>query len=143
VTGAAASSWLLDPRLAQDTVPLADLSLSRVLILKDANYPWLVLVPRRPGLVEIIDLHEPDQLVLMREMAQVARALKAVTECEKLNIAALGNTVRQLHVHVIGRRADDPAGPRPVWDVAPPRPYDDHELRAFSSALRAELGVAE
>lgn len=137
----AAGSWSLDPRLAQDTVPLGDLPLSRVLVLNDANYPWLVLVPRRPRLVEIIDLDETDQFVLMQEMSHAARALKAVTECEKLNIAALGNAVRQLHIHVIGRCAGDPAGRRPVWDVVPPRSYDDQTLRAFTSALRGELGI--
>ncbi len=137
----AASSWSLDERLARDTVALGDLPLSRVLVMNDANYPWLVLVPRHPQLIELIDLAEEDQLVLMRELARVARALKTVTQCEKLNIAALGNTVRQLHVHVIGRRADDPAGRRPVWDMVPPCPYDDRSLSAFISSLRSTIGL--
>jgi diadenosine tetraphosphate (Ap4A) HIT family hydrolase len=137
----AALSWSLDSRLTRDTVALGDLPLSRVLVMNDANYPWLILVPRGPQLVELIDLDDEDQVLLMRELARVARALKAVTQCEKLNIASLGNTVRQLHIHVIARRADDPAGRRPVWDVVPPRPYDDQTLRAFIDSLRGAIGI--
>ena len=91
----------LHPQLARDTVPVGDLPLSRVLLANDANYPWLILVPRRPGLVELIDLEENAQVQLLGEIAAAARALKAITECDKLNIAALGNQVAQLHVHVI------------------------------------------
>jgi diadenosine tetraphosphate (Ap4A) HIT family hydrolase len=137
----AATPWSLDSRLERDTVFLGDLPLSRVLVMQDANYPWLILVPRRPQLVELIDLDEADQLVFMRELARVAHALKTATPCEKLNIAALGNTVRQLHVHVIARRADDPAGRRPVWDAVPARPYDEQTLRAFISRLRGAIGL--
>jgi diadenosine tetraphosphate (Ap4A) HIT family hydrolase len=120
---------------------LGDLPLSRVLINKDANYPWLILVPRRPLLVEIIDLDEEGQIMLTGEIVRVGRALKTVTTCEKLNIAALGNTVRQLHVHVIARFSDDAAGRRPVWDVAPARTYDDVELRKFVASLQREIGT--
>ena len=95
------SAWSLHPQLAQDTVPIGDLTLSRVLLANDANYPWLILVPRRPALVEIIDLDENEQVQLLGEIASAAKALKAITECEKLNIAALGNMVAQLHVHVV------------------------------------------
>src|SRR5882757_5973502 len=83
--------WSLDPELARGTVVLGDLPLSRVLLADDANYPWLILVPRRPSVVEIIDLEENEQVQLLGEIAQAARVLKSVTECEKLNIAALGN----------------------------------------------------
>src|SRR5215470_14488214 len=84
-------SWSLHPQLAQDTVPVGDLPLTRVLLAKDANYPWLILVPRLPGLVELIDLEENTQVQLLGEIALAARAIKNITECEKLNIAALGN----------------------------------------------------
>src|SRR5215470_18204937 len=98
------ASWTLDPRLAQDSIGLGDLPLSRVLLMNDANYPWLILVPRRENLVELIDLDDAGQMTLMAEVARAARAVRDVTACDKLNIAALGNTVRQLHVHVIARR---------------------------------------
>ena len=89
---------------------IGDLPLCRVLVIKDANYPWLLLVPRRPDIVEIIDLDEADQAQLMTEISRVARALKDITKCEKLNIAALGNMVPQLHVHIIARRCSEPHG---------------------------------
>ena len=107
-------AWTLDPRLAQDTIVLGDLPLSRVLLMNDANYPWLILVPRRENLVELIDLDNSGQATLMIEIARAARALKAVAACDKLNVAALGNEVRQLHVHVVAHRNGDAAGVRPV-----------------------------
>ena len=114
------AAWSLHPQLTQDTIDIGDLPLSRVLVIKDANYPWLLLVPRREGAVEIIDLDEVSQAQLMTEVSRVARALKEITQCDKLNIAALGNVVPQLHVHVLGRFKDDPAWPKPVWGSAAP-----------------------
>ncbi len=113
--------------------------LCRVLVIKDANYPWLLLVPRRPEAVEIIDLDEVEQAQLMTEISRAARALKDVTRCDKLNIAALGNVVPQLHVHVIARRSSDAAWPRPVWGVAPPLAHDAEEVQNFISALRRKI----
>jgi diadenosine tetraphosphate (Ap4A) HIT family hydrolase len=133
--------FALDPRLAQDSIPLGDLPLSRVLLMNDANYPWLILVPRRPNLVELIDLDDSGQATLMIEVARAARALKEVTACDKLNVAALGNTVRQLHVHVIARRNDDPAGTRPVWGAVPARPYAAAERERLAGALRGTLDL--
>src|SRR5437773_10980504 len=97
------SDWSLHPRLDRDCVSLGDLPLSRVLVNNDANYPWLILVPRRPDLVELIDLDEAAQAQLTTEVTRVARALRDVTACHKLNIAALDNAVPQLHVHVVAR----------------------------------------
>jgi diadenosine tetraphosphate (Ap4A) HIT family hydrolase len=134
-------SWILDPRLAQDSIALGDLPLSRVLLMDDANYPWLILVPRRPNLVELIDLDDSGQATLMIELARAARALKEITACDKLNVAALGNTVRQLHVHVIARRASDVAGARPVWGAVPARPYAAAERERLAGALRDALGL--
>jgi len=133
------TAWSLHPQLAQDTVPVGDLPLSRVLLAKDANYPWLILVPRKPGLVEIMDLPADEQAQLTTEIATAAKALKAVTECEKLNIAALGNQVAQLHVHVIGRRHSDAAWPKPVWGAVPPTAYDPRVCEGFIAALRRAL----
>jgi diadenosine tetraphosphate (Ap4A) HIT family hydrolase len=130
-------SWTLDPRLAQESISLGDLPLSRVLLVKDANYPWLILVPRRPHLVELIDLDDSGQATLMVEISRAARALKDVTACDKLNVAALGNTVRQLHV--IARRNGDPAGAGAVWGAVPARPYEPAAFERLAAALRAAL----
>jgi diadenosine tetraphosphate (Ap4A) HIT family hydrolase len=133
------SAWSLHPQLSQDTIDIGDLPLSRVLVIKDANYPWLMLVPRRPEKVEIIDLDEVEQAQLMTEVSRAAKALKEITKCDKLNIAALGNVVPQLHVHVIARRSSDAAWPRPVWGVVPPLAHDAAEVQHFISALRRKI----
>jgi len=133
------SDWSLHPQLQKDTIDIGDLPLSRVLVIRDANYPWVLLVPRRNEAVEIIDLDEVEQAQLMTETSRVARALKDVTKCDKLNIAALGNMVPQLHVHVIARRKQDAAWPRPVWGVVPPLPHDAEEVQNFISALRRKI----
>ena len=135
------AAWILDPRLAQDSIALGDLPLSRVLLMNDANYPWLILVPRRPHLVELIDLDDAGQATLMIEIARAARALKEITACDKLNVAALGNTVRQLHVHVIARRASDAAGAQPVWGAVPARPYAAVERELLAGALQSALDL--
>src|SRR5262249_24517670 len=133
------SAWSLHAQLKKDTVDIGDLRLSRVLVIKDAHYPWLLLVPRRPDIVEIIDLLAVEQAHLMNEVSRVARALKEITKCDKLNIAALGNVVPQLHVHVIARRAGVAAWPRPVWGAVPPLPHDAEEVQNFISALRRKI----
>lgn len=135
-------AWSLNPQLERDTIELGDLALSRVLVIKDANYPWLLLVPRRPAVVEIIDLDEIEQAQLMVEITRVSRVLKAVTQCDKLNIAALGNAVPQLHVHVIARRKTDKAWPKPVWGVAPPLDHDFTEVDRFMHAMKKKLWVS-
>src|SRR6185312_13658236 len=104
--------WSLDPQLALDTVAVSDLPLARVLLANDANYPWLILVPRLPGIVELIDLEENAQIQLTGEIARVSAALKTVTACDKLNVAAIGNVVPQLHVHVVARYRTDLAWPK-------------------------------
>jgi diadenosine tetraphosphate (Ap4A) HIT family hydrolase len=131
--------WTLHPQLEGDTSPVGDLPLSRLLLANDANYPWLLLVPRCAGVSEIIDLADAEQVALAAEIARVCRALKAVAPCDKLNVAALGNVVPQLHVHVIARRRDDPAWPRPAWGAAPARDYDPAARERLVAALRREL----
>ncbi len=135
-------TWALDPKLAADTVPVGDLALSRVLVSSDANYPWLILVPRRAGLTELIDLEENEQVQLLGEIAAAARTLKSITKCDKLNIAALGNAVAQLHVHVIARRHSDTAWPKPVWGAAPTLAYAPAARDGFIVALRRGLKIA-
>ncbi len=124
-------AWSLNPQLEKDTINIGDLPLSRVLVIKDAKYPWLLLVPRRANTVEIIDLSEVEQAQLTTEINRVARALKDVTKPDKLNIAALGNVVPQLHVHIIARRSTDAAWPRPRLGCRPaacPRPAGSGSL---------------
>jgi diadenosine tetraphosphate (Ap4A) HIT family hydrolase len=133
-------SWSLHPQLEQDTETIGDLALSRLLVSNDANYPWLLLVPRRPGASEIIDLDAADQRQLMAEIATVSRALKAVALCDKLNVAAIGNMVPQLHVHIVARRRDDPAWPKPVWGAVPARAWDNAEQERLIVALRSKIG---
>jgi diadenosine tetraphosphate (Ap4A) HIT family hydrolase len=131
--------WSLHPQLEADTVPVGELALSRLLLAKDANFPWLILVPRCEGVSEIIDLDPPGQAELTREIAVVCRALKAVVPCDKLNVAALGNMVPQLHVHIVARRHGDPAWPKPIWGVAPAREYDPAVQERLIAALRDAL----
>ena len=133
------SAWSLHSQLKKDTIDIGDLPQSRVLVIKDANYPWLLLVPRREDVVEIIDLSEVEQAQLMTEINRVARALKEVTKCDKLNIAALGNVVPQLHVHIIARRHNDAAWPRPVWGAVQALAHDAEEVQHFISALRRKI----
>jgi diadenosine tetraphosphate (Ap4A) HIT family hydrolase len=133
------ADWELDPLLERDTTPIGDMPLSRVLLIKDATYPWLLLVPRRHLAVEITDLDMIEQAQLMSEIAHAGRVLKAHTGCDKINVAALGNVVSQLHVHIIARSRGDAAWPRPVWNVVPPRDYDQAALDKLLKALRQRL----
>lgn len=134
-------SWTLHPQLANDTGHIGDLTLSQVRVMHDANYPWLLLVPRRAGASEIIDLDPDERVQLMTEISDAGRALKSVTRCDKLNIAAIGNMVPQLHIHVVARRRDDAAWPRPVWGAAPPRAYEPTALDALIATIRRELSL--
>jgi diadenosine tetraphosphate (Ap4A) HIT family hydrolase len=131
--------WTLHPQLEGDTVAVGDLALSRLLLANDANYPWILLVPRRLGASEIIDLPEIDQTALLAEVGRACRALRTVTPCDKLNVAALGNVVPQLHVHVIARRRGDPAWPKPVWGAVPARHYDPDARDRLIAALRCAI----
>lgn len=132
--------FALDPRLAGDTFALGDLPLCRLLLMNDATYPWLILVPRLDGLAEIIDLDADARARLMEEVALVSTALRDATRPVKLNVAALGNMVRQLHVHVIARFDTDPAWPGPVWGKVPPRPYSEASARDMAERIAAALG---
>jgi diadenosine tetraphosphate (Ap4A) HIT family hydrolase len=134
-------TFSLHPQLAADTVPVGDLPLSRVLLANDANYPWLILVPRLPALSEIIDLEENAQIQLLNEIAAASDTLKDLTACDKLNIAALGNMVAQLHVHVIARSRGDAAWPKPVWGAAAPKAYDEAMREALIADLRRALQI--
>lgn len=113
----------IDPRLAEDTLEVASLTLCQVLLLNDRRYDWLVLVPRRESVTEILDLSPQDQAQLWREVTLVAQVLRHAQPDLKLNIGALGNVVRQLHLHVLLRQEGDPAWPGPVWGHSPREPH--------------------
>lgn len=134
--------WSLDPQLAADTVPIGDLPLSRVLLNADANFPWLILVPRRAGLTELIDLDATGRDMAMAEIAAAATALRAETGCDKLNIAAIGNIVAQLHIHIVARFRNDAAWPQPVWGKLPRKPYPPGECERLAAALRTKIPLA-
>ena len=133
------ADWELDLLLARDTVPIGDMPLCRALLIKDATYPWLLLVPRRYQAVEMTDLDTIEQAQLMSEIAHASRTLKALTDCDKINVAALGNVVAQLHVHIIARSRGDAAWPRPVWNAVPPRDYESRDLEKLLIQLRERL----
>lgn len=118
----------LDSQLERDTIALASLPLCELLLMNDVNYPWIILVPRREGLRELVELSPEDQQQYLRESNAVAHCLQAQFAPYKLNIAALGNVVEQLHIHHIARFKDDAAWPRPVWGVMPARAYEDDKL---------------
>ena len=139
ISASSPADWELDPLLERDTVAIGDMPLSRVLLIKDATYPWLLLVPRRDKIVEIADLDMIEQAQLMSEIAHASRVLKAHTGCDKINVAALGNVVSQLHVHVIARSRGDAAWPKPVWNAVPPRDYDSRDLEKLLASLRQRL----
>ena len=131
--------WHLHPQLADDTHPVASWPLCEVRLMDDANHPWLILVPRVENAVEWVDLDEQQQAELTREVSRACRVLQSLYKPNKLNVAALGNMVPQLHVHVIARFTDDIAWPRPVWGTASAQPYSPEELVTRIEALRAAL----
>lgn len=128
-----------DDRLVEDSYPVTELPLSQLRLMNDARYPWLVLIPRRPGAVEVFDLDDDEQHRLWQEASLVGRALKEALGGDKLNIASLGNLVPQLHVHVILRREGDAAWPGPVWGQGRAEPYDLDGLAAMRDRLLAML----
>jgi len=133
------TAFALHPQLADDTHPLTTLTLCELRLMDDANYPWLVLVPRIAGAREMIDLDADQRRQLTDEIDIAARLLRTVCQPYKLNIAALGNMVEQLHVHVIGREQEDPAWPAPVWGRVTARPYTPEQLVTRIGQLLAAL----
>ena len=137
------SQFTLDPQLEGDSLPLLDLDLCLVRLMNDATYPWILMVPRQEGLAELIDLSIEDQHRLTDEIRIVSKALQSVSGCDKLNVAALGNMVRQLHIHVIARFVGDAAWPGPIWGKVPVVAYQgaasDALIASLKTAIMAEL----
>ena len=133
------TDFQLHERLAADCVPVTNGPLSQILLMKDANFPWLVLVPQRPDLRDFHDLEPADLALATREIVAASRVFEDSLQPDKINVAALGNQVPQLHVHVIARFHDDPAWPKPVWGVLPPKEYAPETLAAQVEAFRSAL----
>ena len=134
--------FALHERLAADTAEVARLELSLVRLMRDARWPWLILVPARAGITEMHQLDAADRALLVEEIAVASKVLERRFAPDKLNVGALGNLVPQLHVHVIARRRDDPAWPGPVWGEGTAEPYDDPTLAATVAELRADIDGA-
>lgn len=135
------SEFSLDPRLAADSIAVGKLTLCEVRLHNDARFPWLVLVPQRAGAEELFELSAADRVAAMEEIAQASAALRAVTKCLKINVGALGNIVRQLHIHVVARNEGDAAWPGPVWGAGTRVPYSETEKAELIARLRSALAM--
>ncbi len=131
----------LHPQLAKDCVEVGDFPLSKVLLLNDSNYPWIILVPRREGIQEIFQLSEEDQRQLLAESSSLSAAMAAQFHADKMNVAALGNRVPQLHIHHIVRFKNDASWPSPVWGAVAAKPYNKTELDDLLGVFRSILGL--
>ncbi len=134
-----AAGFALDRRLERDTEPLMWLGLCELRVMNDSRWPWVVLIPQRPGIEEIHDLTPLDQAMLTFETAMVGQAVKTATGCRKINVGALGNVVPQLHVHVIARDEGDPFWPGPVWGNGPALPWRREDLHRFVDRVKQNL----
>ena len=133
------ADWVLDQKLADDSIFVADWPLSQLRLINDSRFPWLVLVPRVSNIEEIFQLSSYDQQRLLQESSHLAKVLSDLFKADKMNVAALGNVVRQLHVHHIVRYVDDCCYPSPVWGVGEALPYKDIDLQQRVDELRAAL----
>lgn len=131
--------FVLDQRLLQDTLPVGDFPLCRLLLSNDSQYPWFILVPRKADVSEVFQLSDDEQLQLWKETTSLSRTLQQVFEADKMNVAALGNVVSQLHMHVIVRRRGDIAWPAPVWGKHPAVAYTADEALDVIGRLKAAL----
>lgn len=131
----------MDKRLVGDTVELGDFALSRVLLMNDSRYPWLILVPRVVDASEVFDLQLEQQQELWQETQIVAHALKHAFAADKINIATLGNVVSQLHMHIVVRMQNDEAWPAPIWGLGVPQPYSESALIEMRTRLQVALAA--
>lgn len=135
-------SFVLDRRLAWDSEHVLRLELCELRLLNDCRWPWLLLVPQRPGMEELHELEPLDRAMLALEAGLAAATLKAMTGCLKINTGALGNVVRQLHIHVVARKEGDPNWPGPVWGHGKPQPYEASRLETMIRNLRIAFDQA-
>ncbi len=128
--------FMIHQRLQEDTICIVRLGLSRVLLMNDSSFPWLILVPEREGTREIHELGAADRAILIEEIAAASEIIQLLYSPDKINTGALGNIVPQLHIHVIGRFRTDRAWPGPVWGTGPACPYTEEELDIVSGRFR-------
>ena len=133
--------FTLDPQLQKDTIAIASLPLCELLLMNDANYPWLILVPRREGARELLELSAEDQLQFLAESNAISRLLQTQFSAEKLNIAALGNVVAQLHIHHVARFAGDAVWPKPIWGAMPAVAYQQEALAEVIELIYGSLAM--
>jgi len=133
------AGFTLDARLEADSEHLVWLGLCELRIMNDSRWPWLILVPQRPDVEELHELKPLDQAMLTFEIDIAAKALKKATGCSKINIGALGNIVRQLHIHVVARSEGDAGWPGPVWGHGLREPYQRADLHQFAQTVKAAL----
>ena len=131
----------LHPRLLGESVFVLDLELSRLVLMNNERFPWLLLVPRRPAVAEIVDLSDQDQRILWGEIATISKLLRNLFHPEKLNVATIGNLVPQLHVHLIARFRTDEAWPKPPFGFAPPLPYTTKALEELTARILGEFAT--
>ncbi len=131
----------LHPRLAADTREVTRLALCRVLLMNDRRFPWLILVPQRADIREIHQLSAADRATLIEEIAKVAQAMERHYKADKMNVAALGNQVPQLHVHIIARFTTDPAWPNPIWGRGAAEAYEAAEMDTTVVAIKGAIGA--
>jgi diadenosine tetraphosphate (Ap4A) HIT family hydrolase len=134
--------FVLDPRLLQDTLSIGDFPLCTLLLSNDSNYPWFILVPKRADISEVFQLSETEQMQLWKETITLSAVLDRTFQADKMNVAALGNVVNQLHMHVIVRRVGDAAWPAPVWGKHPAKPYTPEDVARITAQLKSELTEA-
>ncbi|EDQ35430.1 Diadenosine tetraphosphate (Ap4A) hydrolase and other HIT family hydrolase [Hoeflea phototrophica DFL-43] len=133
------AGFSLDERLAKDTTLLMKLGLCQLRLMHDSRWPWVLLVPQRAGISEIFDLTPLDQTMLTFETSIAAKAVKQATDCHKINVGALGNQVRQFHLHIIARNETDPAWPWPVWGHGTALPWEAGAQAEFTNRLLQAL----
>lgn len=133
------TDFVLDPRLDRDSISVVNLGLCQVRLMADSRWPWLLLVPQRPEITEIFDMTPLDQTMLTFETGIAAKALKQASGCLKINLGALGNHVRQFHLHLVARNEGDPAWPGPVWGYGESRPWEASKRAEFVERLLEAL----
>lgn len=133
----------LHPRLQADTFFVSDLTLSRLLLMNDKRFPWLILVPKRNGIKELYQLKRLEQNQLLLEITEISKWLQTKFSADKINIGALGNQVPQLHIHIIARKLSDPAWPNPVWGFEKPTPYAENAVLELVETLKSSIPTIE
>ena len=132
-------SFQLHPQLARDCFVIKDLELCRVLLMNDKNYPWCILVPMREGKKDLYELTDAEQILFTKESSHLSAVMMKLFKGKKMNVAALGNMVPQLHIHHIVRNEGDPCWPKPVWGQVPPVFYSDDEAQAVIARIKTGM----